>query len=81
MEKYGKLEYSHFNEFEDKSFNNGVLTLNLASWDEFQIVVQIFRKKTDYIWRGQRCYCEEWKLKSSFDREFPNIKDRQIKLD
>ena len=81
MEKYGKLEYSHFNDFENKNYNNGVLTLNLDSWDEFHNVVQIFNNKTDYIWRGQRCFSEKWKLNSSFDRKFPNINNRQDKLD
>ncbi|MHC4109656.1 MAG: FRG domain-containing protein [Planctomycetota bacterium] len=84
MEKYGKLTYSHFSDFENKDYNNGVLTLNLTSWGEFNNVVQIFNDKTDYIWRGQRCYREDWKLKSTFDRKFkkfPSEEERKIKHD
>jgi len=46
---------------EDKSVN-GVLTIELNSWDNYQTKV---RKYKNYIWRGQR---EDLTLKSSFDR-------------
>lgn len=86
MEKYSKLDFSVFNKVENKSSTNGVLTLYLNTWGEFLNVVQIFNdkakraNKADYFWRGQRCYCEGWKLKSSFDRKYPNISKRQEKL-
>jgi len=57
------------------------LTLKLSSWDEFHNVVQKFDNKPDYIWRGQRCDGEKWKLKSTFDQKFPNINNRQYELD
>lgn len=81
MEKYGKLECSDFSDYENKNYDNGILTLNLNSWNEFDNVVQKFHGYPDYIWRGQRCYCEEWKLTSSFDRKFPNISNRAAKLE
>lgn len=46
---------------EDKNVN-GVLTIELKSWDNYQTKV---RKYKNYIWRGQR---EDLTLKSSFDR-------------
>lgn len=46
---------------EDKSVN-GVLTIELKSWDNYQTKV---RKYKNYIWRGQR---DDLTLKSSFDR-------------
>lgn len=46
---------------EDKSVN-GVLTIELNSWDNYQTKV---RKYKNYIWRGQR---EDLTLKASFDR-------------
>ena len=70
MEKYPKLDCSDFADFKNKEFDNGVLTLNLTTWDEFPKVAQKLKNYTDYIWRGQRCYCDGWKLKSSFDRKF-----------
>jgi len=69
MEKYRKLKYSDFDDFKNKNFNMGILTLNLTSWDEFRNVLKIFNDNPDYIWRAQRCYCKEWTLKSSFDRK------------
>ncbi len=38
MEKYRKLKYSDFDDFKNKPFNMGILTLNLTSWDEFHSV-------------------------------------------
>jgi len=83
MEKYGKLTDQDFCEFSNKMYEKGVLTLKLTSWDEFKDVTKKFNDETDYIFRGQRCYCEGWKLKSSFDRkfpEFPNNDKREKKL-
>jgi len=86
MEKYGKLEESHFSNFKDKDYENGVLKLKLNSWDEFHTITQVFfNNRTDYIWRGHQD--EEWELKSFFDREsskdnfIPHITNRQDKLD
>ena len=73
MEKYGKLTDQDFCEFSNKIYEKGVLTLKLTSWDEFKDVTKKFNDETDYIFRGQRCYCEGWELKSSFDREFPEF--------
>ncbi len=83
MVKYGKLTDRDFSEFSNKQYEKGVLTLRLSLWDEFKDVMKKFDEKTDYIWRGQRCYCKEWKLKSSFDRklsELPNDNERGKKL-
>lgn len=83
MEKYGKLTDQDFCEFSNKIYEKGVLTLKIKSLDEFKDVTKKFDDKTDYIFRGQRCYCERWKLKSSFDRkfpEFPNNNKREKKL-
>ena len=77
MGKYRKLKFSDFSDFENRSYENGVMTLTLASWGEFHEVVKIFNNNTDYIWRGQR---KNWPLKSSFDRKFPKINNRQAKL-
>jgi len=57
------------------------LTLKLTSWSEFHNVVKLFDNNTDYVWRGERCYSENWKLRSSFDRRFPTTNERQAKLD
>lgn len=81
MERYHKLEYSHFIDFKNKKFNSGVLKLNLASWNEFHTVVKRFNDNADYIWRGQRCYGKRWPLKSSFDRKYSNSSNREIELD
>jgi hypothetical protein len=78
MEKYRKLKFGDFSDFKNKSYKDGVMTLNLASWSEFHKVIKIFNNNTDYIWRGQR---NEWPLESSFDRNFPKINNRQAKLD
>jgi hypothetical protein len=84
MEKYPKLECHHFSDFKNKDCINGVLTLRLTSWDEFHNVLKIFKNYTYYLWRGERCYCEKWPLKSSFDRhcdrKFSNSKERQDEL-
>ncbi len=77
MGKYRKLKFGDFSEFKNRSYKDGVMTLNLASWSEFHEVIKIFNNNTDYIWRGQR---KEWPLESSFDRNFPNINNRQAKL-
>ena len=86
MEKYGKLQDSHFNNFKDRIYENGVLTLKLTSWDEFHTIAQIFfDNRTDYIWRGHQN--KKWELKSFFDREsskgdfISHITNRQDKLD
>lgn len=73
------LNTNDFSAFDDKNKerNDGVFKLQLTSWSEFHNVVKIFNNNTDYIWRGQRCYPEEydnetkdrWILKSSFDRD------------
>jgi hypothetical protein len=81
MEKYRKLQYSDFDDFKNKNFNMGVLTLKLISWDEFHGVVKIFNYNPDYIWRGQRCYCRDWLLKSSFDRKNPKSSNRNNELE
>ena len=80
MEKYSKLGCSDFSDFENKKCDNGVLTLQLSSWNQFHNVVNKFENNTDYIWRGQRCYCKGWKLKSSFDRKFPVVNNRKVRL-
>lgn len=78
MGKYRVLKFSDFSDFENRSYENGVMTLTLASWGEFHEVVKIFNNNTDYIWRGQR---ENSPLKSCFDRKFGKINNRQAKLD
>ncbi len=52
------------------------MTLKLTSWDDFYKAVEIFKRRTDYFWRGHRC--ENWKLESSFDHhpQFKDIKKR-----
>ncbi len=63
MEKYGKLTDQDFCEFSNKIYEKGVLTLKIKSLDEFKDVTKKFDDKTDYIFRGQRCYL----TKRSFD--------------
>jgi len=80
MGEYKILNFSDFSDFKNRSYENGVMTLTLASWGEFHKVVEIFNKNNnnrDYIWRGQH---KNWPLKSSFDRKFPKINNRQAKL-
>ncbi len=64
-----------------KSYDKGIKTLNLSSWEEFHKVVRIFNGNKYYIWRGQRK--ESWKLESSFDHYNNFIKkedrDRELK--
>lgn len=68
MPKYKKLNTKDFINFNDrqKSYTDGVFTLQLNSWNDFHNVVRIFNDNTDYFWRGQR---KDWQLKSSFDRD------------
>jgi len=90
MEKYKKLEIHDFKDFKYKiKYEKGVLTLHLTSWVVFHKVVQKFKNNPDYIWRGQRCYPEEfnnekktkeWKLISSFYRKFSEEKNKKQKL-
>lgn len=72
-----KLNTSHFAEFANTYYKEGVFKIRLNSWDEFHGVVKIFNNNPDFIWRGQRCYPEEfdtpedkekWILKSKFNR-------------
>jgi hypothetical protein len=86
MGKYGKLQDSHFSNFKDRVYQNGVLTLKLTSWEEFHTIAQIFfENRGDYIWRGHQH--EKWELKSFFDRGasiddfIPHNPNRQDKLD
>ncbi|MHC4189596.1 MAG: FRG domain-containing protein [Planctomycetota bacterium] len=84
MEKYGKLTNQDFCEFSDKTYEKGVLALRLTSWDEFKDITKKFDEKTDYIWRGHSCHCEGGRLRSSFDRKFPefsndNRRDNKLK--
>ena len=86
MGRYRTLQDSHFNNFKDRVYKNGVLTLKLTSWDDFNIITQIFfDNRADYIWRGHQN--ERWELKSFFDREshkgdfISHITNRQDKLD
>ncbi len=68
MEKY--IKDKDLINFEKRTYNNGIETLNLFSLKEFHDVVEIFDKSKDYyIWRGQR---KDWKLKSKFDRDYYN---------
>ena len=77
MEKYPKAIADEFNGIEgERSYKNLVFTFNLNSVDKFNEAAQIFLKY-DYIYRGQRCYCDKWKLQSSFDRKYPNIGNRR----
>lgn len=83
MAKHRTLNDSHFDNFKDKRYEDGVLRLALASWHEFLDVCQIFaNNRADYIWRGHQD--EDWTLKSYFDREspsfLPHITDRRDKL-
>ena len=83
MGKYKKLHDCDFKRFANRRFDKGIEILNLASWSEFHEVVKIFNNNTDYIWRGQANSGQankEWSLKASFDREFPNDKERDAKL-
>lgn len=66
--------------YEKKSEEKGIRTRGVDSWDEFsdRFNDKFVTKKDeasnnklylgDYIWRGHRC--EDWRLVSSFDREF-----------
>lgn len=77
MEKYPKAIADEFNGIEgERSYKNLVFTFNLNSVDKFNEAAQILLKY-DYIYRGQRCYCDKWKLQSSFDRKYPNIGNRR----
>lgn len=63
MDRY--IKHKDLIEF-NNSYNNGIETLNLSSWDKFSKVVEKFNEfEKPYIWRGQR---QDWQLKSSFDR-------------
>lgn len=78
MGEYKILNFSDFGDFKNKNYENGVMTLTLASWSEFHDVVKIFKNNKDYIWRGQ-IDKKEWILNSKFDREFSK-EDRKTKL-
>lgn len=85
MGKYHKLQDLHFSDFADRVYTNGILKIELKSWDEFCKIAQIFSDNSaDYIWRGHRD--DTWKLTSFFDREsskgaIPHFTERQDKLD
>jgi len=79
MAKYKKLNINDFGVFDDKNkkYNDGVFTLQLASWEEFYSVVKIFNNNTDYFWRGQKDECP---LLSSFDRYCSKNNNREETL-
>lgn len=77
MGKYKHLKEHDFGYFENPIYADGVLTLPLASWNDFHEVVKIFDKNTDYLWRGQENECP---LKASFDRSFDNVGRREARL-
>lgn len=79
MAAYKKLNINVFDEFDskNKSYKDGVFTLQLISWDDFHSVVKKFKDNTDYFWRGQTSNCP---LLSSFDRYFTDKKTRQKEL-
>lgn len=79
MEKYKKLKYLDFSNFGDsqKQYKDGILTLNLATWDEFHRVVKIFNNNTDYFWRGQAN--KDWPLVASSDRPDQNYNESVAK--
>jgi hypothetical protein len=65
MVKY--LEDRDFKSNFKKYFSNGIETISLSSWKDFQQIKEIFERKKDYyIWRGQ---LKDWQLKSTFDRD------------
>ena len=66
-EKYAKFRCGDFAHFDGGCCEGGVLTLHLASWDQFPLVVNKFREKPVYYWRGQS---QDWPLVSSFDRGY-----------
>ncbi len=85
MSKYKKLNINDFESFEKKykDYRDGVLELRLTAWNEFHNVVKIFHNNKDYIWRGQReedDQSKKDKLSSYFDREFPDIINREEEL-
>lgn len=59
---------------------NGVRSMTVSSWSDFQRAVEKLQKKKDYIWRGQGC---DWDLLSSFDRVYGNVgnEERDKKLE
>lgn len=68
------------------NIENGVKTFIAKTWKGFcQIINEEFKLKeekdkitlntNDYVWRGHRCESENWKLISSFDREFRTDND------
>jgi len=48
------------------SYDRGVMTVTLDSWEAFAAIAQLFASAHDYVWRGERC--SHWRLESSFDR-------------
>lgn len=82
--KYKVLDRQDFKiDFQEREFySEGVETINLNSWEDFIKIVKIFNNNTDYIWRGQRCYDENfknWKLISTYYRDFKGkIKLKEI---
>lgn len=67
------MNKSDFSEFPD-TYKEGVFTIQLNSWEEFNSVVKKFEKYTKYYWRGQK---NDDLLLSSFDRY---NKERRINL-
>lgn len=49
-----------------ETYENGVLTIELDSWEVFYNYTTALRNYKDYIWRGHRC--DNWLLESKFDR-------------
>ena len=65
------------NYFHDRDlYNEGVETINVSSWEDFNGILNIFNNNIDYIWRGQRFYYEDsentkkWKLLSTYYRDY-----------
>lgn len=46
-------------------WDSGTLTIELRSWNSFNVVTAKLLTLGDFIWRGQTC---DWPLKSKFDR-------------
>jgi len=78
MSKFEVMKFKNYKKEGYEKYEKGVLTVTLKSWQDFYKVVEQFQDYKDYVWRGQRC--ENWSLKSKFDRIFSNIEDEREEI-
>ena len=76
--EYRVAEYSKYKELGGKGdWSNGILKVDLFSWNEFHNVTEKLLDLGDFIWRGQ---INDWPLISKFDRMVKSNREAKLKI-